>query len=151
MAITASQFGQFLMKALNKEVKWAPSGGDTFKVSLYTGTIPANAQDTWVYKSDIATIVEVANGNGYTTGGQALSGQTITYTVGTNTVSLDANDVTWSASTISADLALIYQDTGTASTSVLVGYVLFGQTFASSNGDFKITWNSNGILSLSTT
>lgn len=148
MSITAKGFGQFLMKAINKEVKWAASGGDTFKVALYTGTIPATAQDTWVYKSDINTLVEVANGNGYTTGGATLGSQTITYTAGTNVITLDAADSIWTTSSISATTAIIYQDTGNASTSCLLGYIDFGGTFTSSNGDFKLTYDSNGILAI---
>lgn len=151
MAVTSKMFGQAVIKAFNKEVKWAASGGDTFKVALYTGTIPSTAQDNWIYKSDIATIVEVASGNGYITGGQSLSSLTVSYDSSTNTVKFTANNVVWSASTITADCALIIDDTGVAGTSVLLGYIDFGGTKSSSNGNFQITWDSNGIFTIETT
>ena len=149
MSVTAKWFGQALKKALNKEVDWDT---DVIQVALYTGTLPAGAQDEWVYKSDIATIVEVANGNGYATGGAVLGTKTIGYTTGTNVTKLDGADVTWSASTISATCAIIYVKVGadftTPEDDVLLGYVDFGGTFASSAGDFKITWHTDGIFTI---
>lgn len=141
---TMKLFGQLPIKFFNKELKWSASGGDTFKVALYTGTIPGTAQDAWVYKSDISTIAEVT-GTNYTTGGKTLTNLTITYNSSTNVVTLDADDIVWSNSTITAALAIIYQDTGTASTSCLIGYCDFGGSLISSNGNFTITWDSNGL------
>lgn len=146
MAVTSKMFGNFPVKALNKELKWAASGGDTFRVALYTGAIPGTAQDAWVYKSNIATITE-ATGTGYTAGGQALTSQTIAYDASTNKTTLDSADVTWANSTISATCAIVYQDTGTASTSCLVAYIDFGETKASSDGNFTISWSTDGICS----
>ena len=73
-----------------------------------------------------------------------------TYTAGTNTQSIDAADVTWATSTITARYAIIYKSTGTASTSPLIAYVDFGADVISSAGNFTITWDAAGLLTLTT-
>jgi hypothetical protein len=60
----------------------------------------------------------------------------------------DAANVTWSASTITARGAVLYQNTGTDSTSPLIGYFDFGSDQSSSSGDFTIAWNAEGLLNL---
>jgi len=60
----------------------------------------------------------------------------------------DAADVTWSSSSITARGAVVYKDTGTDATSLLICYIDFGQDYTSLNGDFKITWNSEGIINI---
>jgi len=142
MAVSAVGYGQMLIKALNKEIDWDT---DTIKVMLCTSSYVPN-QDTHVYKSSVTN--EVANGNGYTTGGITLTTKTITYTAGTNTIVLDADDVTWATSSITARYGVIYCSTGVDATSVLIGLIDFGQDFTSSNGDFKITFNASGILNI---
>jgi hypothetical protein len=69
-----SWFRQALLKALNKEIDFDT---DEIKVMLTeTGYTPnLNTHD---YKDDVTN--ELANGNGYTTGGVTLAGKTITYT-----------------------------------------------------------------------
>ena len=59
---------------------------------------------------------------------------------------LDAADTTWASSTITARYAVIYDSTGTSSTSALIGYVDFGSDQASTNGNFTITWDATGIV-----
>lgn len=65
---------------------------------------------------------------------------------GSAVIWLDADDVTWASSTITARYAVIYKDTGVATTSPLIGFVDFGQDESSSNGNFTIQWSANGIL-----
>ena len=142
MAVSGKMFGNALLKALNKEVNWA---SDSIKVMLCTSSY-APDQDGHIYKNQVTN--EVANGNGYTTGGVALASKTITYSGSTNTITLAAGNVSWTSATITARYAVIYDDTGTASTSVLLGYVDFGQDMASSNGTFQITWDAAGIFTV---
>lgn len=141
MSITAKWYGYALLKALNKEVDWDT---DTIKVMLCTSSYTPD-QDTHDYKDDITNEV---SGTGYTAGGATLGSKTIGYTGGTNVIKLDAADVTWSASTITARYAVIYVDTGTASTSLLLGYVDFGADVSSSNGNFTLTWDAAGIFTI---
>lgn len=141
MAVTAKMYGNALLKALNKEVNYIT---DTIKVMLCTSAYTPN-QDTHIYKSSITNEV---TGTGYTAGGATLTNKTMTYDGATNTIKLDANDVTWASSTITARYAVIYDSTGTDSTSTLLGYIDFGENKISSAGDFKITWDTNGIFAV---
>jgi len=133
-------YGNFLLKALNKEVDF---DSDTIKVALLTSSYTPD-QDTHDYFNDVSTY-EVT-GTGYTQGGITLASKTATYDSGTNVIVLDAADVTWSSSTITARYAVVYGSTGTASTSPLIGYVDFGSDQSSTNGNFTITWDSTGIV-----
>lgn len=133
-------YGNFLLKALNKEVDF---DSDTIKVALLTSSYTPN-QDTHDYFNDVSS-AEVT-GTGYTAGGITLASKTATYDSGTNVIVLDAADVTWSSSTITARYAVVYGSTGTSSTSPLIGYVDFGSDQSSTNGNFTITWDSTGIV-----
>ena len=130
-------YGNFLLKALNKEVDYDT---DTIKVALLT----TPDQDAHDYLNDVSTY-EVS-GTGYTAGGNTLASKTATYDSATNVIILDAADTTWASSTITARYAVIYDSTGTASTSALIGYVDFGSDQASTNGNFTITWDATGIV-----
>ena len=134
-------YGQFLQQALNKEVDW---DSDTIKVALLTNSY-APDQDAHNYFDDVVSF-EVT-GTGYTTGGTSLGNKTSTYNSATNTIVLDADDVTWSSSTITARYAVVYDATpATDATKPLIGYVDFGADQSSSNGNFTITWDSTGIV-----
>jgi len=83
-------YGQFLQKALNKEVDF---DSDTIKVALLTSSYSPN-QDTHDYYDDVNTF-EVSGATGYTAGGITLSSKTSTYDSANNVIILDAADVTW--------------------------------------------------------
>ena len=140
--MSSKLYGSFLVKALNKEVDF---DSDTIKVALLTNAYTPN-QDTHDYFDDVVAN-EVAATGGYTSGGITLANKTITYDSGTNVIKLDADDVTWSASTITARYAVVY-DASPASdaTRPLIGYVDFGSDQSSSSGNFTITWDATGIV-----
>ena len=134
-------YGQFLAKALNKEVDF---DSDTIKVALVSSSYTPN-QDTHQYWSDVNTY-EVS-GTGYTAGGQTLGSKTVTYDSANNIIILDAADTTWSSSTITARYAVIYDDSGATNASkALIGYVDFSSDQSSTNGNFTITWDATGII-----
>jgi hypothetical protein len=134
-------YGQFLAKALNKEVDW---DSDSIKVGLLSSSYTPN-QDTHDYYDDVNTY-EVS-GTGYTAGGQTLGSKTVTYDSANNVIILDAADTTWSSSTITARYAVIYDDSGATNASkALIGYVDFGSDQSSTNGNFTITWDATGIV-----
>jgi hypothetical protein len=118
---------------------------DTIKCALVTSSYTPD-QDAHDNYDDITN--EVANGNGYTTGGQALANKAVTADNTDNEGVFDADDVTWSASTITARGAVLYKDTGTPSSSKLICYVDFLADYSSNNGNFTIQWASEGILNL---
>lgn len=134
-------YGNFLAKALNKEVDW---DSDTIKVALLTSSYTPN-QDTHDYFDDVSA--NEVSGTGYTSGGQTLGSKTVTYDATNNVIILDAADTTWSSSTITARYAVIYDDSGaTAASKALIGYVDFSSDQSSTNGNFTITWDATGIV-----
>ena len=137
-------YGSFFGKALNKEIDWDT---DTIKVALLTSAYAAN-QDTHDYLDDV--IGSEVIGTGYSAGGSTLSGKTLTYDGASNVTVLDAADVTWAGSTITARYAVVYDDAGaTNAQKPLLGYVDFGSDQSSTNGNFTITWDATGIFRLS--
>jgi len=133
-------YGNFILKALNKEVDFDT---DTIKVALVSSSYTPD-QDAHDYFNDVSTY-EVS-GTGYTAGGNTLASKTATYDSANNVIVLDAADTTWASSTITARYAIVYDSTGTSSTSALIGYVDFGSDQSSTNGNFTITWDSTGIV-----
>lgn len=134
-------YGNFLAKALNKEVDF---DSDTIKVALVSSSYTPN-QDTHDYWDDVVSY-EVT-GTGYTSGGATLASKTVSYDSANNVIVLDAADVTWSSSTITARYAVVYDDSGsTNAAKALIGYVDFGSDQSSTNGNFTITWDSTGIV-----
>ena len=134
-------YGQFLSQALNKEIDWDT---DTIKVALLSNAYTPD-QDAHNYFDDV--VANEVTGTGYTQGGITLANQTNTYNSATNVIVLDADDVTWSSSTITARYAVVYDASpGTNATRPLIGYVDFGSDQSSSNGNFTITWDATGIV-----
>ncbi len=116
--------------------------GDTYKVKLLTAAT-FNATHTTLAATGGT---EVANGNGYTTGGATLANAAVT-TVNTNEAKFDADDVTWAASggAITASFAILYNDTDADDPPV--AFIDFdGAETAGTGTDFKIIWNANGIV-----
>lgn len=124
-----------------RRVDWVT---DTIKVTLHTSTYTPN-QDTHDFADDLTN--EIANGSGYTTGGVTLTTKALTYDSATNTVRMDADDVSWTFSASKTmRYAVIRKDTGTAGTSPLLGYVDFG-TDDTTSGAFNIAWDAtDGVL-----
>jgi hypothetical protein len=139
--MSSKLYGQFLSQALNKEIDWDT---DTIKVALLTNSYTPD-QDSHNYFDDV--VANEVSGTGYTAGGNTLANKTNNYNGATNVVTLDADDTTWSSSTITARYAVVYDATpATNATRPLIGYVDFGSDQSSSNGNFTITWDATGIV-----
>lgn len=144
-AVTATVFTQHLVGQYGataaRRVDWVT---DTIKVALLTASATP-ARDTWAFYSDLTN--EVANGSGYTTGGVALASKSVSSDATTHECRLLAGNSSWTASTITARYAVVYKDTGTGSTSPLLGYVDFGASMSSVSGTFEIDWDATlGVL-----
>ena len=118
---------------------------DSINVILVTSAYTPDIDNHTIY-ADVASNEVV--GVGYTTSGQTLGGVTVIQNNTTDAAILDANSVTWTASTIDAAGAILYKKDGPTN-SYLIGYIDFGEVKSSYNGDFLIEWNLNGILLLS--
>lgn len=133
MAGTLKWYGNGLLNVVNGNIDL---NTDTFNVLLTTSAYTPN-QDTDDFRSDVTN--EVANGNGYTTGGQALTGVSVTYDTGTNQVRISWTDPTWPASTITARTAVIYKARGGAATAdELLAYVTNDVDVSSTSGTFTL-------------
>lgn len=109
---------------------------DTFKTLLVTSSYTPN-KDTHVKRSDVTN--EVANGNGYTTGG-VTTACTVAKDTANDRVTLTFAAASWPTSTITARGAVIYKARGGASSAdELVAYVDFGGNIVSSGGTFSLS------------
>lgn len=106
---------------------------DVIKIALYTSAATLDASTT-----AYTAVNEVANGNGYTTGGNTLAGVTISLT-GT-TAFVDFSDTTWSTATITARGALIYNSTAS---DAAIAVLDFGADKSSTSGDFTVVFPAN--------
>jgi hypothetical protein len=114
----------------------------TFNVALMTSSYTPN-DDTQTIWSDISA--NEISGAGYVTGGTMLAGMTVTLNLSTNKAILDATDVTWASSTITARYVVIYK---LVDPKWLVAAFDFGSDKSSNNGDFTVQWNASGIMDL---
>ena len=115
---------------------------DTYKLILCTAAT-FNATHTTLAG---ITYTEVANGNGYTTGGATLANVTIG-TTNTDEAAFDADDVSWTAggSSLSSSYGLLVNTTDTGSPPV--AFIDFdGLKTAAAGTDFKVAWNAAGIF-----
>lgn len=117
-------------------------GADTLKVAL-TNTVP-DATDTGL--ADIAG--EVANGNGYTTGGTAATISSSAQSSGTYKLVLA--DVVFTATGAVGPFryAVLYNDTAT--NNELIGWWDYGSSITLANGDtFTVDFDAtNGVLTI---
>ena len=143
--MASKAYGQFIGKALNKEIDW---DSDDIKVMLVSSSYSPN-QDTHDYLDDV--VANEVSGTGYTAGGISLTGKTNTYDAATNTIVLDAADVTWPNSTVTARYAVLYNNSGASNaTKPLIAYVDFVSDQSSTAGNFTITWDPAGIVRATT-
>ena len=132
MAISQAMCTSFKQQLLQGQHNFTASTGHTFKLALFTSAATLGASTT-----DYSTTNE-AVGSGYTAGGGTLTN--VTPTTSGTTAFTDFNDLTFSAATITANGALIYNTTtdgGTGTTDAVV-VLAFGGDKTSTNGDFTI-------------
>lgn len=122
------------------------TGGNTISVSLHTASYTPNI-DT---HEDFADLTNELSGTGYTSGGESLASQVVTQDNTDDEGVFDAADLTFSS--INAGTAakhVIYKDTGTASTSLLIlvddsgGYPV-----VTTGADLIIQWDTEGIINV---
>lgn len=88
--------------------------------------------------------------NGYTQGGEELTGKVVTKTDSPAAGTFDADDLTWSALTATFRYGILYAEkTVDEIVDPLIGYVLFDSTpgdVTVSGVDWVCRWSSNGII-----
>jgi len=140
MAISQAMCTSFKQELLQALHDFDNPGGNTFKIALYTSSATLGAGTTAYTTSN-----EVASTGNYTAGGNTLSA--VTPTSSGTTAFTDFADTTWSAATITANGALIYNSTNSDRA---VAVLAFGGDKTSTNGDFTIVFPaadaSNAII-----
>jgi hypothetical protein len=141
MAVSAFLYGNFIKNLLDKKIDF---NSDTIKMALCTSSYSPD-QDTHDFFDDITN--EVSNsGTNYTSGGNTIANCSITYTGGTNVCKIDGDDVTFSAVTLTARYAIIYDSSpGTAGTNPLIAYIDFGADQSPAGVDLIVAFNAGGI------
>ncbi|HEV2674169.1 MAG TPA: hypothetical protein VGV37_06465 [Aliidongia sp.] len=119
-------------------------GADTLKLML-TNTAPVAAN---VQYSDISA-TELANGNGYTTGGAAVTIAGSTQTAGTYKLACTTPVVTTATGALGPFRYAVLYDT-TPTTKSLIGFWDYGSALTLASGDtFTVTFDAaNGIFQL---
>lgn len=114
----------------------------TTKVMLVTSQLSEANLDVWVNRSDVNN--EVANGNGYATGGIAQPFTLLALDTANNLQAIDYTDIVngWTAATFNAAGAIIYKNTGNAATDILMHYVEFSTPLAPDAGNANINYTT---------
>lgn len=120
---------------------------DTFKLALFTSSLTPNQDTHQYFDASPYTANQVANGNGYATGGATVSPVTVVYDGATNKLTFDCADASWTTATFTCRYGILYDSTP-ASNKPLVLYVDFGADQSPSNGTFTVTWDAAGIGSI---
>ncbi len=133
MAITQAVCSSFKKELLDGDHSFSQSGGDTFKLALYTSSATLNA-NTATY----TTTQEVGASGNYAAGGKALvnTGTSVASAVAIT----DFADLSFTGATITARGALIYNTTmGSGSNTTDAVVVLdFGSDKTATSGTFTI-------------
>ena len=141
--------GNFMCTSFKQELlegahNFKNSGGDTFKLAMYTNSASFNAATT------AYTTSNEVSGSGYSAGGGTLT--RVDPSLSGTTALTDFSDLTFTSATVTARGALIYNTTtgsgsGTTDTVVVLD---FGSDKTSTAGDFTIQFPaadaSNAII-----
>jgi hypothetical protein len=142
MTVSAKWYAKGLQAVASGSVAWT---SDTIKVSAHSsGYTPNQATDQFF--TDASN--ELTTANGYTAGGATLGTKSATLT--SLTTSLRAAATVWTPSagqTLTVRYLVVRKDTGTGSTSPLLGYVDLGADTSATGAAFTVTWDAtDGVL-----
>ena len=130
MAITQAIANAFKQQLLEGDANFKNSGGDVFKLALYTSSATLNSATT-----SFTTTNEVANTGTYASGGGTLTGQNTSIASGVAIV--DFADLSFTGVTLTARGAMIY-NTSSAVTNAAVAILDFGADKTATSGTFTI-------------
>jgi hypothetical protein len=137
---TSQYSQQFTLELFTKE---HDVENDTLKAILMTTGFTFDPETDSTYADVSAS--EIANGNGYTTGGQALT--SVAASLAGGVVTIDCDDPTWTASggAIADCVAmLVYNDSHASKT--VVCCLEYGVTYGTATGTNHIVDCSNGLI-----
>lgn len=118
---------------------------NTVKVALFTAYTPNI--DTHTHFGEVVAAGTQATGAGYTARGVAVATKTVTKDTTNDRGVFDADNASWTALNVGTPShAVIYKDTGTDSTSKVIGY--WAISTASNGGDYTLAFDATGIVLL---
>ena len=149
MAIQSAICSSFKQELLQGKHDFDSSGGDTFKIALFTSSASLGAATT-----DYSTSNEISNtaGSAYVAGGAALTNSGVGLT--STTAFTDFSNVSYTSASFTANGAMIYNTTtdGGSNTTDAVAIIAFGSDKTATNGTFTIQFpandSSNAIIRL---
>ena len=134
MAITQAIANAFKKQLLEGDVNFKSSGGDVFKLALYTSSATLNSTTTAYSATN-----EVSNTGTYAAGGDPLTGQSTNIGTGSGkgVAFVDFADLSFTGVTLTARGALIY-NTSSAVTNAAVAVLDFGADKTATSGTFTV-------------
>lgn len=118
------------------------TAADTYKIALYTDAAATLSKSTTAY-----TATGEVTGAGYTAGGMALSGFSVT--LDGDTAILDwTTDPVWATATITADTALIYNSSRTNKAVAVVKFTSASSTGAAFTVQIPAPTSATGLVRL---
>ena len=134
MAITQAIANAFKKQLLEGDVNFKSSGGDVFKLALYTSSATLNSTTTAYSATN-----EVSNTGTYSAGGDPLTGQSTNIGTGSGkgVAFVDFADLSFTGVTLTARGALIY-NTSSAVTNAAVAVLDFGADKTATSGTFTV-------------
>ena len=140
MAISTAMCTSFKQEILEAVHNFKNTGGSTFNLALYTSSASLGASTT------AYTTSNEVSGTGYTAKGAALT--RVDPTTSSTPAFTDFADLTFSSSSITANGAMIFNDSASGDPAVCI--LAFGADKTSSSGDFTISFPtadaSNAII-----
>jgi hypothetical protein len=140
MAITTALPTSFKVEILKGVHNFTASSGDTFKMALYTSSASLGAATT------AYTTSNEVSGTNYTAKGNTLT--SVTPVASSTTAVCDFADTTWSSATITANGAMIFNESASGDPAVAI--LAFGADKTSTAGDFVVSFPtadaSNAII-----
>ena len=129
MAISSTLTTSFKKELLEAVHNFSASGGNSFKLALYTSSATLGATTT------AFTTTGQSSGTNYTSGGSALTN--IAPTSSGTTGFCDFSDLTFGTATVTARGCMIYNDTNSDKS---VATIDFGGDKTSTAGDFTVVF-----------
>lgn len=149
MAITVAFYGLTMEKIAEQVGNDVNYLTGTVQLSLHTDTYVPD-RDTHDFFNDATG--EVANGDGYTTGGATLASKTITYDSASDQVRWDAADVSWTfVASKTWRYGVMWIDTAGASTADPLYALLTWDSNQTVSTAYTLQWDAAGILYIDTT
>lgn len=141
---TGKLYAKAILSIANKE---ADLNTDALKVALFTSTLSITQATDAYFDAAPYTSNEVANANGYATGGVALGSPTIA--TAALVFTFDGADVSWTVTGagFTYRYAIVYDSTPGAS-KPLIAWQDFGTDVTAVAGTHTIAWNASGIATI---